>query len=120
MTGSNMEVSNKNTCVSGRATRTGSTGRLTDKILANPHTALRKEPWQQILKEEDHEHQCFNIGKQWWDLGNEGNPGLILQRSLLDGGEGKSTCSNIKLAVWLMTKSTKSKTWGMTTTSTKS
>jgi hypothetical protein len=89
-----MEVNNKNTRVSGRATRTGSTGRLTDKILANPHTVLRKEPRQQILKEEDHERQCFNRGKQWWDPGNKGDPGLISQRPLLDGGKGKSTCSN--------------------------
>ncbi len=94
MTGSNMEVNNKNTHVSGRATCTGSTGRLTDKILANPHTALCKEPRRQILKEEDHERQHFNRGKQWWDPGNEGDPGLISQRPLLDGGEGKSTCSN--------------------------
>ncbi len=94
MTGSNMGVNNKNTCVSGRATHAGSTGRLTDKILANPHTALCKEPRRQILKEENHERQCFNRGKQWWDPGNKGDPGLILQRPLLDGGEGKSTCSN--------------------------
>jgi hypothetical protein len=91
LTGSNMEVNNKNTRVSGRATHAGSTGRLTDKILANPHTALRKEPQWQILKEEDHERQCFDRGKQWWDLGNEGDGGLISQCPLLDEGEEEAS-----------------------------
>jgi hypothetical protein len=90
-----MEVNNKNIPISaGRATRSGSTSRLTDKILANPHTVLRKEQRRHRPEEDDDERQSFNRSEQWWDTGNEGNPGLIFQRPLLHGGEGKSTCSN--------------------------
>ncbi len=49
LTGSNMDVNNKNNRVGGRATCVETTGGLTEKLLANPHLALRKEPRRRIL-----------------------------------------------------------------------
>jgi hypothetical protein len=87
LTGSNLDVNNKNNCgVGGRITRLGTTGRLIDKLLANPHTALCKEPQQHILQA-DAECQRYNLGEQWWDPAIKSNPSLTLQRPLLDGGK---------------------------------
>ncbi len=86
MTGSNMDVNNENNRVGGRATRAGTTGRLTKKLLANPHSSLRKEPRWHILQAGD-ERQRYNSGEQWWDPATKKDPSLTKQCPLLDGGE---------------------------------
>jgi hypothetical protein len=91
LTGSNMDVNNKNNRVGGRVTCAETMGGLTKKLLANPHSALRKEPQRRMLQA-DNERQCYNSGEQWWDPATKNDPSLTKQRPLLDGGEDLLDC----------------------------
>ena len=61
-------------------------GSLIDKLLNNPHAALRRDP-QRYRIPTDTEHQKRRMGEQV----PVGTPSLRAQHPLLDGGEGVIT-----------------------------
>ncbi len=72
----------------GPACRASATRSFTDKLLANPHSALRRASRRhKLLADLDQTH--YELGKKWWGSGITANPSLTAQVPLLDGVEGK-------------------------------
>jgi hypothetical protein len=74
----------------GPATRS-----LMDKLLANPHSTLRRGSRRQNLRAQL-ERTHYDKGEKWWGSDGAANPNLTVQQLLLDGAEGKLVDSTAK------------------------
>jgi len=63
--------------------------KFTEKILYNPHTAIRREA-QRDLGKLNGRAVRHAAGEQWWGPIEKKDPRFQAQKPLLDGGEGKS------------------------------
>ena len=64
-------------------------GSLIDKLLNNPHAALRREPRRyQLLAETGHQQQLSAVGQGRYSI-TVGDASLTAQHPLLNGGEGE-------------------------------
>ncbi len=62
---------------------------MTEKLLCNPNTALRRAQTRVRLTTESH-LTAYNRGEKWWTSAGSDEPSLTAQLPLLDGAEGKS------------------------------
>ncbi len=74
--------------------RAATTSRFTDKLLSNPHTALRREPWWHLQPADEEQQRRITSDEQWWKSTELEAENLIAQRPLLNGGEGKLPTNN--------------------------
>jgi hypothetical protein len=68
---------------------------LTDKLLCNPHSTLRRGSCQ-IIHTEQVEQTQYKRGEKWWGPDKHANPNLTPQKPLLNGAEGKLVDSSDK------------------------
>ena len=61
---------------------------LTEKLLANPHAALRRVV-PRFEPQDDKENTSYSRGEKWWGSNGERNLNLTAQAPLLDGVEGE-------------------------------
>jgi hypothetical protein len=66
-----------------------------DKLLANPHSTLRRGSCRQNLRAQL-ERTRYDKGEKWWGSDGAANPNLTVQQPLLDGVEGKLVDSTDK------------------------
>jgi hypothetical protein len=79
----------------GPGCRVATARSFTDKLLANPHSALRRDSlWQKLWAKLDRTH--YEMGEKWWGSEGTANPNLTAQQPLLDGVEGKLVDSTAK------------------------
>ena len=62
---------------------------VTEKLLCNPNTALRRVQ-QRVRLTAESQPTTYDHGEQWWTSGGSGALSLTAQLPLLDGAEGKS------------------------------
>ncbi len=79
----------------GWARQAAAARRLTEKLLANPNSALRNDScWHMLptdLKQTD-----YDLGEEWRGPEDTGDPSLAAQQPLLDGGKGKLIENRLK------------------------
>jgi hypothetical protein len=74
--------------------RAATTSRFSNKLLSNPHTALRQEPRRCLQPLDEEQQRQVNLGEQWWKSTGSEDASLIAQCPLLGGGEGKLLTNN--------------------------
>jgi hypothetical protein len=79
----------------GTVSQAAATRSFTDKLLANPHSTLRRGSCWQNLRAQL-EPTRYDKGEKWWGLDGAANPNLTVQQPLLDGAEGKLVDSTAK------------------------
>ena len=62
---------------------------MTEKLLCNPNTALRRAQTRVRITTES-QPTAYDRGEKWWTSAGSGEPSLTAQLPLLDGAEGKS------------------------------
>ena len=83
------ETNNENRGVSDRADGGPAARTMTEKLLCNPNTALRRVQTRVWLMVES-QPTAYDRGEKWWTSAGYGAPSLIAQLPLLDEAEGKS------------------------------
>jgi hypothetical protein len=82
-------MNNENRGVGDRACWGLAARTITEKILCNPNTTLRRVQ-QRVRLSEESQTMNHDRGEQWWDSAGSGAPSLTAQLPLLDGAEGTS------------------------------
>ncbi len=83
------ETNNENRGVGNWACRGPAVRTMTEKLLCNPNTALRRVQTRVWLTAES-QTTTYDRGEQWWSSAGSGVLSLTAQLPLLDGAEGKS------------------------------